>query len=85
MPGGRGAEFEEEEMKPLDDATMKRAEEIFNHFGKIVTGQGVSRKVLRQLEREGLIEKQLMKNKDTGAAIYEWKPVSISKEIIKKP
>ncbi len=72
-------------MKPLDDATMKRAEEIFNHFGKIVTGQGLSRKVLRQLEREGLIEKQLMKNKDTGAAIYEWKPVSISKEIIKKP
>ena len=72
-------------MKPLDDATMKRAEEIFNQFGKIVTGQGLSRKVLRQLEREGLIEKQLMKNKDTGAAIYEWKPVSISKEIIKKP
>ncbi len=72
-------------MKPLDDATMKRAEEIFNHFGKIVTGQGLSRKVLRQLEREGHIEKQLMKNRDTGAAIYEWKPWSVSKEIIKKP
>ncbi len=72
-------------MKPLDDATMKRAEAIFNQFGKIVTGQGLSRKVLRQLEREGLIEKQLMKNKDTGAAIYEWQPVSVSKEIIKKP
>ncbi len=71
-------------MKPLDDAMTKRAEEIFNHFGKIVTGQGLSRKVLRRLEREGLIEKQLMKNKDTGAAIYEWQPVSISKGIIKK-
>ena len=63
-------------MKYLDEATMKRAKAIFNHFGKIVTGQGLSRKVLRQLEREGLIEKQLMKNKDTGAIIYEWKPVS---------
>ena len=72
-------------MKPLDDATMKRAEEIFNHFEKIATGQGLSRKVLRQLEREGLIEKHLMKNKDTGALIYEWKPVRISQEIIKKP
>ncbi len=71
-------------MKPLDDATMKRAEEIFNQFGKIVTGQGLSRKVLRQLEREGLIEKQLIKNKDTGAAINQWEPVSISKGIIKK-
>lgn len=72
-------------MKYLDDATMKRAEAIFNHFGKIVTGQGLSRKVLRQLEREGIIEKRLMKNKDTGSIIYEWKPVSIAKEIIKKP
>ena len=72
-------------MKYLDDATRKRAEAIFNQFGKIATGQGLSRKVLRQLEREGLIEKQLMKNKDTGAAIYEWQPVSIAKEIIKKP
>ena len=71
-------------MRPLDDATMKRAEDIFNHFGKIVTGQGLSRKVLRQLERQGLIENRLMKNKDTGAAIYEWQPVSISKGIIKK-
>ncbi len=70
-------------MKPLDDATIAKAEWIFNKFGKIATGQGLSRKVLRQLEREGLIEKQLMKNKDTGAAIYEWKPVSISKGIIK--
>lgn len=72
-------------MKLLDDATMKKVEAIFNHFGKIVTGQGLSRKVLRQLEREGLIEKQMMKNKDTGSAIYEWTPVSIAKEIIKKP
>lgn len=71
-------------MKLLDDATMKKAEAIFNHFGKIATGQGLSRKVLRQLERDGLIEKRLMKNKDTGAAIYQWQPVSISKEIIKK-
>lgn len=72
-------------MKPLGEATIKRAEEIFNHFGKIATGQGLSRKVLRQLEREGLVEKRLMKNKDTGAAIYQWQLVSISKGIIKKP
>lgn len=69
-------------MKYLDDATMKRAEAIFNQFGKIVTGQGLSRKVLRQLEREGLIEKRLMKNKDTGSLIYEWKPVQLSEGII---
>ena len=72
-------------MKDLDNTTMKRAEELFNHFGKLYTGQGLSRKVLRQLERQGIIDKQLMKNKDTGAAIYEWKPVSISKGIIKNP
>lgn len=71
-------------MKYLNDATIAKAEAIFNQYGKITTGQGLSRKVLRQLERQGLIEKQLMKNRDTGAAIYEWKPVSISKEIIKK-
>lgn len=72
-------------MKYLDDATIKKAEEIFNRYGSIVTGHGLSRKVLRQLERDGLIESQLMKNKDTGALIYQWTPVSISKEIIKKP
>jgi len=72
-------------MKSLDDATMKKAEAVFNQFGKIVTGQGLSRKVLRQLEREGLVEKRLMKNKDTGNLIYQWTPVRISQEIIKKP
>lgn len=72
-------------MKPLDDATIKKAEAIFNQYESIVTGHGLSRKVLRQMEREGLIEKQLMKNKDSGAVIYEWKPVRISQEIIKKP
>ena len=71
-------------MRPLDDATIAKAEWIFNQYGKIVTGHGLSRKVLRQLERQGLVEKRLMKNKDTGAVIYEWQPVSISKEIIKK-
>jgi len=72
-------------MKHLDEATLRKAEAIFNKEGSIVTGQGLSRKVLRQMERDGLIEKRMMKNKDTGAIIYEWQPVSISKEIIKKP
>jgi hypothetical protein len=73
-------------MKRLDDATIKKAETVFNQArgGRIVTGQGLSRRQLRQLERAGLIESQLMKNKDTGALIYEWKPVSLSAGIIKK-
>jgi len=70
-------------MKRLTDATIARAEAIFNKYGKIITGHGLSRKELRQLERAGLIEKQLMKNRDTGALIYEWSPVRISKELIK--
>ena len=72
-------------MKHLDDATILKAERIFNQHGTIATGQGLSRKELRSLERRGLIEKRLMKNKDTGALIYEWKPVSVSEGIIKKP
>jgi len=70
-------------MKRLSDATIKKAEALFNQYGKIITGHGLSRKELRQLEREGLIEKKLMKNKDTGQLIFEWKPVRISQEIIK--
>ena len=70
-------------MKYLDDAKIKRAEAIFNQFGKIATGQGLSRKVLRQLERQGIVEKRLMKNDKTGAAIYEWQLMSISEDIIK--
>ena len=72
-------------MKHLDNATTLKAERIFSKHGTIATGQGLSRKELRQMERQGLIEKRLMKNKDTGALIYEWKPVSISEGIIKKP
>lgn len=69
----------------LDEATIKKAESIFNEYGSIITGHGLSRKELRQLERAGLIEKRLMKNKDTGSLIYQWKPISISEWIIKKP
>ena len=49
-------------MKRLGDATRKKAEAVFNQSrdGAIVTGQGLSRKELRQLEREGLIESRLM-------------------------
>lgn len=73
-------------MKCLTDATIEKAEAVFNqaHDGRIVTGQGLNRKELRQLERAGIIESRLMKNKDTGAVIYEWKPVSVSEGIIKK-
>jgi len=71
-------------MKRLDDAMMKKAEAIFNEYGSIVTGQGLTRKQLRSLERQGLIERTLMKNKKTGAAVNVWKPVSISEAIIKK-
>ena len=63
-------------MKHLDDVTILKAERIFNQHGTVATGYGLSRKELRLLERQGLIEKRLMKNKDTGALIYEWKPVS---------
>ncbi len=71
-------------MRGLHEATIRRAELLFHQYGSITTGHGLSRRDLRLLERAGLIEKRLMKNKDTGALIYEWKPVSIAKEIIKK-
>ena len=71
-------------MKRLGDATRKKAEAIFKQYESIVTGQGLSRRELRQLERADFIESRLMKNKDTGALIRQWKPVSLAKEIIKK-
>lgn len=61
-----------------------RADALFKQYGKIITGHGLTRKELRLLERKGLIEKKLMKNKDTGAAINEWKPVSLAEELIAK-
>ena len=66
------------------EEVVLRAEALFNEYGKIITGHGLSRKELRLLERRGLVEKRLMKNKDTGSLIYEWKPVSVSEGIIKK-
>jgi hypothetical protein len=66
------------------DATLTKAEDIFNKNKRILTGQGLSRKELRQMQRAGLVESQLMKHKDTGQAIYAWKPVSVSEGIIKK-
>lgn len=70
-------------MRRLNEATIKKAEAILNQSGSIVTGQGLGRKELRQLERAGYIERRLMRNKDTGTLIYEWRPVLVSKEIIK--
>ena len=61
-----------------------RADALFQRYGEIITGHGLTRKELRYLERKGLIERRLMKNKDTGAAINVWKPVSVAKEIIAK-
>jgi len=61
-----------------------RAETIFKKYGSIVTGEGMSRKELRLLERKGLVDRQLMKNKDTGALINQWKPVSLAAELIGK-
>jgi len=59
-----------------------RAEKLFAKYGSIVTGQGLNRKELRLLERKGLIDRQLMKNKDTGALINQWKPVSVAAGLI---
>ena len=61
-----------------------RADALFKQYGKIITGHGLTRKELRLLERKGLIEGQLMENKDTGSLIYEWKPVSLAAELIAK-
>ena len=71
-------------MRRLSDAIIEKAEAIFNKNKRILTGQGLSRKELRQLQRAGLIESQMMKHTDTGQAIYAWKPVSASEGIIKK-
>jgi len=72
-------------MKRLTDATIKKAEMLFKNSrdGRVLTGYGLSRRELKLMEREGLIEKQLMKHKETGQMIYAWKPISVSKEIIK--
>jgi len=61
-----------------------RAETIFKKYGSIVTGEGLTRKELRLLERKGLVERQLMQNKKTGAIITQWKPVSLAAELIGK-
>jgi len=71
-------------MKGPSDATIEKAEAIFNKNKRILTGQGLSRKQLRQMQRAGLIESQLMKHTDTGQAIYAWKPVQVSEGIVKK-
>jgi len=70
-------------MKAVDDALVKRAEALFNEHGKIITGHGLTRRELRRLERVGLIERQLMRNRDTGTLIYEWKPVSAAEGVAK--
>ena len=61
-----------------------RAETIFKKYGSIVTGEGMTRKELRLLERRGLVERQMMQNKKTGALINQWKPVSLAAELIGK-
>ncbi len=71
-------------MKRLDDATIKKAEAIFKKHKTIATGYGLSRRELRMLERAGLVEKRLMKNKDSGSVIYEWTPVSFVDGLVGK-
>ena len=61
-----------------------RADVIFKKYGSIVTGEGLSRKELRLLERKGFIERQLVQIKKTGAIINRWKPVSLAAELIGK-
>lgn len=70
-------------MKRLSDATLTRAEYIFSKNKRILTGQGLSRKELRLMERAGFVESQLMKHKETGQVILAWTPVQVSKGIIK--
>ncbi len=70
-------------MKGPSDATIEKAEAIFNRNKRILTGQGLSRKELRQLQRAGLIESQLMKNTDKGQIILAWQPVQVSEGVIK--
>jgi len=70
-------------MKGPSDDTIEKAEAIFNKNKRILTGEGLSRRQLRQLQRAGLIESQLMKHKETGQVIYAWKPVQASEGIIK--
>lgn len=66
------------------DELILRAEKLFAHYGTIVTGEGMTRKELRLLERKGLVERQMMQIKKTGAIINQWKPVSMSAGLIKK-
>lgn len=66
------------------DELILRAEKLFAQHGTIVTGEGMTRKELRLLERRGLVERQVMQIKKTGAIINQWKPVSMSEGLIKK-
>lgn len=70
-------------MKGPSDATIEKAEAIFNKNKRILTGQGLSRRELRQLQKAGLVKSQLMKNKDNGQIIHAWQPVLPSEGIIK--
>lgn len=70
----------------ISEELSRKANVIFAQAknSTILTGWGLSRKELRKLEREGLIEKQLMKHKETGQVIYQWKPVSPAEGLVAK-
>lgn len=56
---------------------LDKAERIFAAAknGSILTGQGLSRKELRLLERRGMVESRLLKYKDNGQIIRGWQLV----------
>ena len=55
-----------------EDALLRKAVKAFDTGRQIITGELLTRRELRKLERMGIVERQLMRNKDTGAYIYGW-------------
>ncbi len=57
-----------------DDELATRAERLFGAAkgGVLLTGQGLARHELRRLERQGIVVRQLMKHKKSGALIHAW-------------
>lgn len=54
-----------------ENALLAKAVKVFSGTRYIYTGQELTRKELRKLERLGVVDKQLMST-DKGAYLYRW-------------
>jgi hypothetical protein len=64
---------EERETMKLTNELMSKVEKAFAGKDMILTGQGLGRNELRALERRGIIESKLFKQKEKGTIIRGWR------------